>query len=187
MLLAGLLAVPSLADSPLTSTDFWQVYTDVPQVVSAHELGELNESLCAYLLSSATIDRKAAVINALGWNIDGKQNAVIFREALVKKYASPDLESKWSAEEAFCLGYLMAMDDYQHSEPALPYLRKAHQAKPRSYTVAIVEALVQAQNTTDFEEGWRIVARLQQDKRLNKDLRGGARAAILEYMSPSQP
>jgi len=187
MLLAGLLAVPSLADSPLTSTDFWQVYTDVPQVVSAHELGELNESLCAYLLSSATIDRKAAVINALGWNIDGKQNAVIFREALVKKYASPDLESKWSAEEAFCLGYLMALDDYQHSQPALPYLRKAHQAKPRSYTVAIVEALVQAQNTTDFEEGWRIVARLQQDKRLIKDLRGGARAAILEYMSPSQP
>ena len=183
----GLLTVPGYGDSPLTSTDFWQVYSDVPQVVSAHELGELNENLSEYLLSKATIDRKAALINGLGWSTEGKQNARLFREALVKKYASPNVDSKLSAEEAFCLGYLTAMDDYQNSQPALPYLRKAHQAKPRSYTIAIVEALVQAQNTSSFNERWNIVARLGDDKQLNKDLRGGARDAIFDYMRPSQP
>ncbi|MBT9582394.1 hypothetical protein IV102_03525 [bacterium] len=187
LLLLGLLVAPGYGDSPLTSTDFWQVYSDVPQVVSAHELGELNQSLSEYLLSNASIDRKAALINGLGWNADGKQNARLFREALVKKYASPNVDSKLSAEEAFCLGYLTALDDYRKPQPALPYLRKAHLARPRSYTIAIVEALARAQETSNSDEGWQIVARLSDDKQLNKDLRGGARDAIFDYMRPGKP
>lgn len=174
----------SYADSPLTSTDFWEVYGDVPQVVSARQEGRLQESLIEFLLSKASIDRKAALINALGWSAEGKHNASLFRKALADKYAAGNPENQMSAEEAFCLGYLMALDDYQNSAAATPYLQKAHQAKPKSFTVAVVAALVRAQNTDNPDERWALMVRVSDDKGLNRDLRGGARDAILDYMRP---
>ncbi len=178
------LTLPSLADSPLTSTDIWEAYQDMPNVVLARKVRLLDSELGAYLLSPISIDRKAAVINALSWDIKGKDNAQRFRKLLEEKYCTPQFDSRLSAQESFCLGYLMALDHYQDVSAALPYLEAARKALPKSFTVAIVTALAQAQQTSDFEAATAIVQRVLQNRSLRQDLRGRSRELIAEYFAP---
>ncbi len=183
LLMLLLWAWPAAADSPLTSTDFWRAYRDVPEVVMAHDLERLNTQLGYYLLSQAPIDRKAAVINALSWNFHGKQNAVLFREILEQKYSGPNYESRLNGDELFCLGYLTALDDYFHAENALPWLGKARKAHPKSFTVALVGALVEAQTRFQhFEELWPITERVLNDRNLKRDLRTSGVKIVTDYM-----
>ena len=178
-----LLVLPGFADSPLTSTDFWSAYADVPQVVKASESKKLDDSLDEFLLSKVSIDRKAALINALGFDVDDKRkNAPHFRATLAKKY-SGDLEGQLTADESFCLGYLMALDSYHEAAPAMPYLEKAHKRRPHSFTIAIVQALVSCQAGSNSSVWWEMIRKVLDDKELYPDLRGRARDVIIEYMS----
>lgn len=175
--------LPCFADSPLTSTDFWSAYADVPQVVKASESKKLDDSLDEFLLGKVSIDRKAALINALGWDVDGqRKNAPHFRAALAQKY-SGDLEGQLTADEAFCLGYLMALDSYHKPAPALPYLERASRSRPHSFTIAIVHALVACQGGSNSSVWWEMISKVLDDKELYPDLRGRARDVIIEYMS----
>jgi hypothetical protein len=178
-------AVAARADSPLTSTPFWKAYQDVPEVRQAHDIERLNTHLAYYLLSKAPIDRKAAVINALSWNFYGRQNAALFREVLGIKYKLPpaSVDPRLTAEETFCLGYLTALDDYFHPKPALAMVEKARARLPKSFTVAIVDALIRAQvNFSHFERLWPIVRRVLDDRRLVEDMRPAGREIIVRYM-----
>ena len=75
------------ADSPITSTDFYKAYLHIPEVEEAHEIGVLSEEIAEYLLGSEnSLDKKAAVINALSWDFDGKINAFLFKRYLNAKY-----------------------------------------------------------------------------------------------------
>ena len=57
------------ADSPITSTDFYKAYLHIPEVEEAHTIGVLSEGIAEYLLNSDnSLDKKAAVINALSWD-----------------------------------------------------------------------------------------------------------------------
>ena len=108
------------ADSPVTSTPFHQAYLDIEIVGEAKTSGVLTEKTFRYLSSPEhPIDVKAAIINALGWNIEGKKNSRIFSELLARernvslKTVQENFELL-SADELFCLGYLQLMDDYFH-------------------------------------------------------------------------
>jgi hypothetical protein len=80
VLLWGVFASPSRADSPITSTPFSEAYQDYEIVQKAQKAGILDLEMAQYLSSrSAPIDVKAAVINALSWKIEGKQNATLYR------------------------------------------------------------------------------------------------------------
>lgn len=178
-----LLCAPAWADSPLTSTMFWKAYRDVPQVLEAQDIGRLNTRLGYYLLSRAPLDKKAAVINALSWNYEGRQNAMLFREILEQKYKTAAFEPRMSAEETFCLGYLTALDDYFHPERAAAYLDQARRRLPRSYTVAMVRGLNRGQmHFSNFKQVWADTAEVVNDKTLVKDLRPRAVAIVLDYM-----
>ncbi|WP_186005379.1 hypothetical protein [Pleurocapsa sp. PCC 7327] len=120
------------------------------------------------MLSSASSDRKAAVINALGWNVEGQNNGSRFLEGLadtrgvrVEDLTLEDL----SSEERFVLGYLLAMDDYSNLSPLQPnasnplwsatpleLLSQATYALPSDFTVHFVWAIVQGQ--TNFSSSW---------------------------------
>lgn len=186
LLLLFLLLLTSVwADSPLTSTTFWEAYKDIPQVVQANDIRRLNSELGRFLLSKAPLDQKAALINALSWNVELQRNAPLFLEQLAQKYkcSESEVESKLSADESFCLGYILALDQYQEPAPALAYLKKARKAYPSSYTVAVVESLVQAQiNFKDFKKMWVITNQVFQDKKLKTDMRPGGRKIIFDYM-----
>lgn len=183
LLLLLLWVWPAAADSPLTSTDFWRAYRDLPEVALAHDIERLNTRLGHYLLSRAPLDRKAAVINALSWNFHGRQNAVLFREMLEQKYSAGQVDRRMNGDELFCMGYLLALDDYFHAERALPWMHKARKAHPKSFTVALVAALVEAQTRFQhFEQLWPLTESVLLDRTLRRDMRPRGVNIVVDYM-----
>ena len=178
---------PAHADSPLTSTEMWRAYRDVPEVRTALDIERLNTALGRFLLSKAPIDQKIAVVNALSWNLHGKENALLFREMLGQKYrCAPNvLEGRLTPDETLCLGYLVALDDYFHPRAAAPLVEAARMRLPRSFTAAMVAALVRAQQQL-FEHRlariWPDTKAVLDDRRLLNDMRPQARAIIVHYM-----
>lgn len=176
------------ADSPLTSTDFSKAYMDIPIVQQAASEGVMSLELAEYLSSpDVSIDIKAALIDALGWSVNGKHNAELYRYYLALRYRrpldepTPDL---LMADEMFCLGYLTAMDDYFHVEKAIPLLARARARNPKSFTVAIILAMAkgQAVRSKSFEKSWQMVEQVLNNEGLNQDLREKAKEAIVAYM-----
>jgi hypothetical protein len=184
----GLTIFPSLADSPLTSTPFSDAYQDYELVQRAKRAGTLDLEMATYLSSeSAPVDIKAALINALSWDINGKQNALLYRYFLGVKYGKIITEldpATLTADEAFSLGYLTALDDYFKPEKALPLLKVAQSRNSDSLTVALVSGLIQAQ--VAFDSNWCLVWRRVKapatNTGLQPDLRPQAKAIILDYM-----
>ena len=103
------------SDSAITSTDFFRAYLDVELVENAHNTGELNMILAEALSNETPLDIKIAIINALSWDVDGKDNAVYFKKYLLKKYNIYNDNNFYDIindEEILCLSYLTVMDDY---------------------------------------------------------------------------
>jgi hypothetical protein len=186
-LLLSLASLPAWADSPLTSTNFWTAYKDVPEVATAHDIERLNTKLGYYLLSNASIDKKAAVINALSWNYNGRQNAQLFTEILGQKYKTTDkaqLDKKINAQERFCLAYLTALDDYFNVDKAMVMAKQARRQLNNSFTVAIITELIEAQQSPGGATPlWKYVEPVFNDKKLKQDLRPAGRKVIFDYMA----
>jgi len=194
LLTGALLAAPRLrADSPLTSTDFYGAYLDIPLVKEARDAGVLNDKMCAYLADPKNpIDAKAALINALGWDSDGKENSKIYVQYLAKlrnidtNKELDDMGKLFKGDDYFCAGYLLALDDYFNVENALPFMELAVQNNPTSYTVSIIRALIRAQIAMDDMSNWCGVWKeadaVYQNKGLKLDLREKGRKAIYDYM-----
>ncbi len=177
------------ADSPITSTPFYTAYYDFEIVKEAEKSGILTQSIALFLSSSTNpIDVKAAVINALSWDIEGKDNAEIFFEFLEDMYKE-DIDSvtlePLSVDEIFCLGYLMAMDDYFYVYDALDVLYTAWDLNDTSFTISIILAIVEAQDVMDFDwcEVWLLTEDVLFDETLKKDMRDEAIEIIVDYMS----
>jgi hypothetical protein len=175
------------ADSPITSTPIDSAYNDIEMVKYAKKQGKMDEKISEYLHSSETnIDLKAAVINAIGWDFDGTENAkeyslIVFSKSL-NKLNLDDLNS----DDLFCLGYLQVLDDYFHPEKAIRFIERAKELNDTSFTVAIINALIQAQklmvNQGSWCDMWSVVSKVFNDKHLVADLRDAAKKIIWNYM-----
>lgn len=180
--------ISGYADSPITSTNFYEAYLDVKMVERAHVEGVMGVEIAEFLSSPDNpIDVKAAVINALSWKFEGKNNAEFYMYYLSLLYHVPliELDTDFlSPGEIFCLSYLMVMDNYFYPEDAVPFLEKAHEMLRDSFTVSIVLALAKAQMafTWDWCETWKVVERVLKDKKLKQDLRPEAVKIIVDYM-----
>lgn len=188
LLLFSLLAVlfvwatPVYADSPVTSTDFYTAYMDYDIVRKAVETGEVNAEIAAYLSSANNpIGVKAAVINALSWDIDGKNNTEKYLGLIYKKSLAELSLDSLSGDELLVLGYLTVMDDYNQPEKALPVLEKAVNKKSDSLTAALITAIVKGQ-TADGDI-WNETYEVLNDKNLKKDIRTEAVRIIVDYTS----
>lgn len=178
------------ADSPITSTDFYQVYEDIPMVVKAEQSdGILTKEMAIFLSSDINpIDHKAAVINALSWDIDGKNNASFYLEFLAQKYYGSKIDSATleplNGDELLCLGYLRAMDDYFDVLDVLDILYLAWEANDTSFTVSMIFAIVEAQEAMDYDwcEVWLLVEDVLLDEILVMDMRKEAVTIIVDYM-----
>jgi hypothetical protein len=185
--------VPAHADSPITSTPFSEAYLDDYDIVEkARQKGTLDLEMAQYLSSRSTpIDVKAALINALSWKFEGKQNAVFYRYYLGLTYGltveqlAPE---RLSADEQFALGYLTIMDDYFHPQKAIPLLEKAQARQPKSRTVAMITALAKAQAMmqSDWCQVWTLTDAAARNQSLRSDMRPEAQKIILDYMSGYQ-
>ena len=185
VLIIGLLISQNLfADSPLTSTDISKAYKDskIVQLASRSD-GKLNDELLNYLFDSKNpIELKIALINELGWDFDGKNNATVFYEYLRKNNLKDINEA--NADILICFAYLKALDNYFDVEEAIIYAKKAKSKNEKSYTINIICALIEAQKAMDSD--WCEVYNLTNNVRINelliKDMKEEAVNIIFEYM-----
>ena len=180
------------ADSPITSTDFYKAYLHIPEVEEAHTIGVLSEEIAEYLLNSDnSLDKKAAVINALSWDIDRKINAFLFKRYLKEKYQIKDdidsLIQVMNDEELFCLGYITVMDNYFSPENSLIYFDSTGDSIRQSYTFQIINALVKTQSLLEDQNKWcriwKTINTVETNKELKVDMNVGGRKIILDYIT----
>ena len=138
--------------------------------------------------SKTEIDIKAAIINALSQDFNGKSNHLIFIDYLAAKYkqnVSDLILSELTAEELFCLGYLLVMDDYFQPENELELLELAIQKNQTSYTIHIINALTKSQILLDqfaWCQIWETCEAIRQNESLEKDLNKEAEGIIFAYI-----
>ena len=180
------------ADSPITSTDFYEAYLHIPEIEEAHEIGVLSEGMAQFLLDSEnSLDKKAAVINALSWDFDRKINAFLFKRYLNAKYQIKDdidsLVKVMNDEELFCLGYMTVMDNYFDPEKSLIYFESASSSIRESYTFQIINALIKTQSLIEDQDKWcriwKTINTVETNKELKLDMNGEGRKIILDYIT----
>lgn len=176
------------ADSPLTSTPFHEAYLDLKIVSHAKETGVVDKKIAKYLLNrKKPIALKAAVVNALGWDFNGKQNAELFLGYLADKRGITAENQNWdllTAHDLMCIGYMMALDNYFDCEAAEKVLLMARGKEPKNHTIALVHALVLAQVLFDSDWclSWRAVSDVDKDPDLQIELREEAMQIVMSYM-----
>lgn len=200
----GLLVInnSAKADSPLTSTDLATPYQDIEIVSETLNNKKLEKKVLKFLLSDAPLDEKAAVINALGWNFDGQNNASLFLIGLAKskniKLSSISLNNL-NASDKFVLGYLLAMDDYFDLSPIdkninqflgditpTEFLSQAMSELPDNFTIHFIKSLIEAQK--NMESSWCNVYQLPESVLIKfpenkRNLRQKAIDNVMDYIN----
>jgi hypothetical protein len=192
------------ADSPLTSTDIATPYEDIDIVFQVKSNKKFNETVLEFLLTNASLDQKVAVINGLGWNIDGQNNGYLFLEGLaiskgikIDNLTIQDL----NYSDKFVLGYLLAMDDYFNLSPIdinssnplfritpLELLTSVVLELPDDFTAHFILALVQGQISLDNPQHWCNIYQvhelvLREFPPTKRNLRPSAVENIMDYIS----
>lgn len=179
----------SQADSPLTSTVFAETYNDENVVnIALQADGQLTTPLMDYLINESNpIAVKLAVINALGWQYEGKNNCATFLKYLGKKKKMKTPEKvlkKGSAHIIICMAYLKAMDDYFDVREAAKWSKVAQEKDPRSYSLNLIAAVIQAQVAfdTDWCQVFQLTDAVRNNTNLEVDMRDQSAAIIFNYM-----
>jgi hypothetical protein len=183
------------ADSPLTSTDFFKAYTAEPIVKKALSLkkGKITTDILLYLADSTNpIDIKLATINALGWNVKGKNNSKAFLHFVLKnknynsEFHKDILSFTWhaNAEELICYSYLKAMDNYFDISSALGYAELALKKDSNSFSINMIYRLIKAQGLTSLNEACLAFYQFNSLKtdNLKNDMNRQAMIYVFEYL-----
>lgn len=177
------------ADSPLTSTPFSTAYKEEPIIQQAIKAnGLLTEELMLYLTNeNKPIDLKLAVINQLGWQLEGYENAASFKTYLLQSgqfKSEKELLKKGSDEILICLAYLMAMDNYFDVSAAISVAELAIDGEQNHFSIHMIYALIKAQKTLDSNwcEVYRISDGVFSNSKLIMDMKSDASYVIFDYM-----
>lgn len=176
------------ADSPITSTDFYMAYLDIQMVNYAKDNQLIDEQIANYLLNEKSeLDIKMAIINALSWDKNARQNLIIFKNYLKLKYHSDSdvKQSKLNGDELLCLGYLTIMDNYFKPDEAIVICEKAVKKLQNNYTAQLILALCKAQKAMDSNwcDVYKIVVAVVQNPKLEQDMRKQANDIIMNYIN----
>ncbi len=168
------------ADSPLTSTEFHVVYEGLPVFKDS-------VSMCKYLLiDSVSVEKRLAVINRLGWNVDGKNDSKVMWRVLTEKYQLKKMTAimdKLSGFQLICVAYLKAMDNYSNVKDAMFMAAVAEAKEPQSYAVNLIAALIRAQYAMDYNWGAIFLGmdNVRANPNLKKDFSSEASSVIFKY------
>lgn len=182
------------ADSPLTSTHFAENYNEHSMVQLALKLSKDSDtnipvSMLNFLADKKSpIDVRLAVINAIGWNFDGKTSGQQLYEYLTKRYkakTADKLAKKLDAGTLAVYAYAVAMSDYFNVTEAQEMAHKAvKKDKAKSFSVAFISALIDAQVHLDGDWGkvYKVVNDVLHDGSLHLDMRQAAIDNVMEYI-----
>ena len=178
------------ADSPLTSTDFYKAYANIPIIkIAGGTKGLLTKGLIEYIDDNNNpIDIKIAIINRLGWNIKGKSNGLKFIEYYKKKYNlnnALDVTNKMNATELICLAYLKALDNYFKVTEANAIALHAIKLNPNSYTIRIIQSLINSQSyvMSNYCKVFNTIEEVKLNQNLTIDFKEEASLIIYEYIN----
>ena len=195
-----LITQSSYADSPLTSTEFYQAYLDVPIVkAAADNPNVLTEEMMDYLYDYANpLDVKMALINAVGWNVDRRLST--FPDYLIycaehfdrerygvgdKMLTSEDLFLYATPDQMAVFVYLRALADYSNVTYLYSFAGYAMQRPVNKQSFMLPMALVWAQVQLEvgrWEDIYPSVERLFLDAEI-KDMRPEAVNMIMDYIN----
>ena len=187
--------LPSFADSPLTSTDFYKAYAGESIVQAATKCnGKISKDVMAYLANDKNpIAVKLAAVNAVYMCADdivARENSDIFVKYLLKNCNYQDengIIGLGNASLLASLAYMMAMDDYSNVQPAADIIYCALDKQPNSLCVNMVTALIIAQSYmadyTKWGKVYTIVNSVVSDTSLEQDLSKEAVDIIMDYVS----
>lgn len=173
------------SDSPITSTPFHETFMYDPMIADAHGCGFMSKEYAQYLNNEYNpIEMKAALVNAYGWNIAGKNNANLYTRFIYNKNWEELNLDDMSASELMVLAYLIVMDDYFKPERAIPVIEKAVSKNKYSYTINVIQALIKAQAVmeSDFCQVWKIYDEVNSNRNLLPDMTPQAKKIIYDYM-----
>ena len=177
------------ADYPLTSTDISKAYQSEKIIQKAIKAeGVLTRNLMRYLTNKKKpIELKIALINELGWQLGGKNNAPLFFAYLKQRYGYKnvnDFLEKADGNTIICMAYLKALDDYHNVKQALSWAGTARSKSKQSYTVNIICALIEAQQMPDTRwcKRYKVTNEVRKNKALTRDMNEAAVGIIFEYM-----
>lgn len=182
------------ADSPLTSSDFAESYNDQPMVQMALKLSDDSDtdipvSMLNYLADKKSpVDVRLAVINAIGWNFNGKTSGQQLYEYLSTRYKAKTVDKlakKLDAGTLAVYAYALAMSNYFEVQEAQDLAHKAvKKNKTKSFSVAFIASLIDAQVHLDGDWGmvYKVVNDVLHDGSLHLDMRQEAIDSVMEYI-----
>lgn len=194
------IAQSGYADSPLTSTDFYRAYLDVPIVkAAADNPNVLTEEMMDYLYDDANpLDVKMALINAVGWDAERRlstfPNYITYsinhldreKYGFTDKLITPqDLYALSSPDQMAVFVYLHALSDYSNIMQLYQHAELAMQNPVNKQSFMLPMALVWAQIKLDlwqWEEIYPSVKMLFLDAE-EKDMRPEAIEIVMDYIN----
>lgn len=194
LLIVGSLSV-SLADSPLTSTEFWRIYKvsggdeNYFPPYKVYDESEWGEEVMSILCSSdVSIEQRLCLVNYCGWNFEGQSHyADLVRYSCDKEGVANEkqLFRNMSGEMLIVFAYVKAMDDYFNVSEAKSIAEEAVKRSPNSRAVAMIAALIKAQYAMDSNWGevYRVCHAVETDTSLDNDFCDAAVWAIMEYIN----
>lgn len=195
LILIILISQYTFADSPLTSTDFYKAYVDVPLVQEAlNSKGKITNEMLEYIYSDTNpLEIKLAIINAIGWNVKGnKSSKLYFKFVMTKKKYKSDFGGdstafNWNAtaDELICYAYMKALDNYFDVSDAFSIAGLALKKNPNSFAVNMIYNLIKAQGLTAFGEycsASKMFNTLKNNPKLTTDMKKEAMPFVFEYM-----
>ena len=195
LILILLISQYTFADSPLTSTDFYKAYMDVPLVQEAlNSKGKITNEMMAYINSETnSLEVKLAIINAIGWNVKGnKSSKLYFKFVMNKKKYKSDFGGDYTAfnwnataDELICYAYMKALDNYFDVSDAFEVAGLALKKNPNSFAVNMIYNLIKAQGLISYGEtcyAKKMFNTLKNNPNLTADMKKEAMPFIFEYM-----
>ncbi len=183
-----------LADSPLTSTHFWKIYSVdeganyFPPYRLVDEF-DWSDEVKAYLCSEdVPLEQRLCVVNYLGWDFNGQSHWRSLENYYIQhneRVNPEDVYAGMSGELMIVFAYVKAMDDYFDVKLANSMASVAARRSPKSRAVAMIAALIGAQEAMDSEwkEVYRLCHEVEIDTSLNNDFCDAAVWAIMSYIN----
>ncbi len=185
----------TFADSPLTSTDFYKAYMDVPLVQEAlNSKSKITNEMLEYIYSDTNpLEIKLAIINAIGWKVKGLNNSQkFFKFVMTKKKYKSDFGGDYTAfnwnataDELICYAYIKALDNYFDVSDAFEVAGLALKKNPNSFAVNMIYNLIKAQGLISFGEtcyAKKMFNTLKHNRNLMMDMRKESMPFVFEYI-----
>ena len=195
LILILLISQYTFADSPLTSTDFYKAYMDVPLVQKALKCkGKINNEMLEYIYEETNpLEIKLSIINAIGWNVKGNKSSKLYFKFVMnkKKYKSDfggdSTAFNWNAtaDELICYAYMKALDNYFDVTDAFEVAGLALKKNPNSFAVNMIYNLIKAQGLISYGETCyvkKMFNTLKNNPNLTTDMKIESMPFVFEYM-----